>query len=182
MYRKRKPKVKLYATLGTIFTMAVGSVFHFLYEWSGKNSIIALFCAVNESIWEHLKLLVFPMLIFAIFEYLRIGSYYKNYLIAKALGILVGMLSIVMLFYTYTGIVGCHSLICDLIVFFISVIFANITTCTILNKKWLQAPLWQAAGFILIFIIVLAFFCFTYFAPHIALFKDSVTGSYGILL
>ena len=80
--------------LSILTVIILGILSHFLYEFSGKRVIFALFCPVNESVWEHLKLLFFPFLLITI------------------------------LFYTYTGIIGRHFLIADLTIFVFSVIFA----------------------------------------------------------
>ena len=40
--------------IGFAFTGAVGTLLHFVYEWTGGNPLIAAFCAVNESTWEHM--------------------------------------------------------------------------------------------------------------------------------
>lgn len=61
--------LKYYHILGAIFTIFLGTLLHFTYQWSGKNNLVAIFSAVNESTFEHLKLLFTPMLIFSIFEY-----------------------------------------------------------------------------------------------------------------
>ena len=47
----------------------LGTLGHFLYDWSGENKLIGYFFSVNESTWEHLKLLFFPTIIFSVFEY-----------------------------------------------------------------------------------------------------------------
>ena len=39
----------------------IGTLLHFLYEFSGKNFLVAIFSAVNESVWEHLKLSFYPL-------------------------------------------------------------------------------------------------------------------------
>ena len=44
----------------------MGTLLHFLFDWTGGNAVVALFSAVNESIWEHLKLLFYPMVLFAV--------------------------------------------------------------------------------------------------------------------
>ena len=41
---------------GFIFTGVFGVLLHFLYGWTGENVLVALFSAVNESVWEHMKL------------------------------------------------------------------------------------------------------------------------------
>ena len=50
----------------------LGTIGHFLYEWTGDNRIVGYFFSTNESTWEHLKLLFFPTLIYSILEYLLI--------------------------------------------------------------------------------------------------------------
>ena len=90
----------------TIFVIILGTTLHFSYTWSKSNSIVGLFSAINESTWEHLKLLFFPMLITTIIGYLIFKDIFPNFLSSKTIGILSAMLSTVILFYTYTGIIG----------------------------------------------------------------------------
>ena len=49
--------------LAAIVVFVLGTLAHFVYDWSGQNSFIGLLTPVNESTWEHMKLLFFPMLI-----------------------------------------------------------------------------------------------------------------------
>ena len=48
-------RLKLYMILGFLFTAALGTIWHFLYDWTGRGAIAALFFPVNESTWEHMK-------------------------------------------------------------------------------------------------------------------------------
>lgn len=54
---------------GFIFTVILGTFLHFLFNLTKGSVIAALFSAVNESIWEHMKLLYYPMVVFALVEY-----------------------------------------------------------------------------------------------------------------
>ena len=47
--------------LAAIVVFVLGTLAHFVYDWSGQNSFIGLLTPVNESTWEHMKLLFFPM-------------------------------------------------------------------------------------------------------------------------
>lgn len=105
------------AWIGFFFTLIAGTLLHFLYAWSGENRVVGLYSAVSESTWEHLKLLFFPALVYTVWEYFWLGHRYPGYASARALGTLLGMFTIVSLFYTYTGITGTHWLIADLLVF-----------------------------------------------------------------
>ncbi len=53
---------------GILFTSVLGSLLHFVYEWTGENPLAALFSPVNESVFEHCKLLFFPALLYTLFE------------------------------------------------------------------------------------------------------------------
>ncbi|WP_286082764.1 DUF6512 family protein, partial [Parablautia intestinalis] len=59
--------LKQYTAIGIIFVLLAGTLAHFVYDWSGNHAVIGLFTPVNESIWEHMKLLFFPMLLYAFF-------------------------------------------------------------------------------------------------------------------
>ena len=60
--------------IGFIFTSVLGTLMHFFYEWSNDNSIVGLFCPVNESPFEHLKLLFFPFLIWTFVEEIKLSQ------------------------------------------------------------------------------------------------------------
>lgn len=45
---------------GLFVVIAAGNLLHFVYEWSGESPVAAVFSGVNESTWEHMKLLAVP--------------------------------------------------------------------------------------------------------------------------
>ena len=57
---------------GLFLTLIFGNLLHFVYDWSGQNSVVAAFAAVNESTWEHMKLLFFPMLALVLFLFFKL--------------------------------------------------------------------------------------------------------------
>ena len=76
---------------GFLFVCAAGTALHFLYQWSGESVAAAPFAAVNESVWEHMKLLFWPMLLWAGAERAVLGGYSRGFWPAKALGNLRGL-------------------------------------------------------------------------------------------
>ena len=68
----KKSSILKFEIISAIFMLVVGTLLHFTFGWSNNNPLIGTFSAVNESTWEHLKLLFFPMLISTI-----IGYFYK---------------------------------------------------------------------------------------------------------
>ena len=84
-----KRSLSFWQFAGFTFTGVAGTLLHFLYDWTNSR-FIALFSAVNESIWEHMKLLFFPMIVFAIFESFYFSKEYKSFWCSKLVGILLG--------------------------------------------------------------------------------------------
>lgn len=155
------------------FTWILGTILHFTYEWSNQNAIIGAFSAMNESTWEHLKLLFFPMLITTIigYIYLRPKEEYKNFLCAKTIGIVAALAFVVIFFYTYTGIIGTNFAVLDIGSFFVGVFIGEYITYKLINKKI------KCNKYISIFILTILLICFiifTYNPPHIQLFKSPV--------
>ena len=165
---------------GAVFTLLAGPLLHFAYDWFGGAA--AVFGAVNESTWEHLKLLFWPMFFFSALEYLTYGRKTPGFLCIRVLSILVGMLTTTALFYTYTGVLGHNLLAAD-----IGTFVAGVTAAYLFSSRRLQSPGPRAgsapAGLLALFMAAALAFCFilfTYCPPHIGLFLDPVTGSYGI--
>ena len=94
----KKNNILKFTILSGIFVMILGTLLHFIYEWSGDNIFVASFSAVNESTWEHLKLLFFPMLLTTIIGYFYLRKNYPNFLCARLLGILTALLFTVVFF------------------------------------------------------------------------------------
>ena len=73
--------------IGLIFTLAVGNLLHFVYDWSGESRLVAAFSSVNESVWEHMKLLAVPYILFSLVEWLALRRDFRNVLSAQAAGL-----------------------------------------------------------------------------------------------
>ena len=109
---------------GALFTAALGTLLHFVYDWSGGWVAAAAFSAVNESTWEHMKLLFFPMFLFSVVQVCCLGRNYPNFLAARGVSTVTGVALIPVLFYTYTGVLGRHLLWADIAVLYLSVLGA----------------------------------------------------------
>lgn len=175
-----KKKILRFQIFSVIFTWILGTILHFLYEWSGDNKIIASFSAVNESTWEHLKLVFFPMLITTIVGFLVIGKDNKKFWCAKTIGIILAMSFIIVFFYTYTGIIGTNFAILDIGSFFVAVILGEYVAYKIMTNEEYKLKCNKRIAVIGLICILLCFIIFTYLPPHIGLFKDPISNGYGI--
>lgn len=161
-----------------IFVMILGTLLHFTYEWSGNNQFIASFSAVNESTWEHLKLLFFPMLLTTIIGFFYLEKSCPNYWCARLLGILTAILFTIVFFYTYTGIIGTNFAFVDISIFFVAVILGELVSYKVLVSS---IDCNSSVALVGIILLLACFIIFTYFTPEIGLFKDPVTGLFGII-
>ena len=175
-----KKKIIRFQIFSVIFTWILGTILHFLYEWSGDNKIIASFSAVNESTWEHLKLVFFPMLITTIVGFLVIGKDNKKFWCAKTIGIILAMSFIIVFFYTYTGIIGTNFAILDIGSFFVAVILGEYVAYKIMTNDEYKLKCNKRIAVIGLICILSCFIIFTYLPPHIGLFKDPISNGYGI--
>lgn len=104
------------------FTVCIlGTVNHYLYEWCGKNTIIGAFVPVNESVWEHLKLLFFPFMLFVAVEFIVYGRHIKGFLFSDFVGVLYGLIFIPVAFYAYSSIIGKSVVFVDIMIFIVAV-------------------------------------------------------------
>ncbi len=171
-------QVWIWKLMGFASAALFGTLLHFLYEWLGKSVWIAPFSGVNESTWEHMKLLFWPMLIFAIVECI-FASRQRSLPGIKLYGILIGICLIPIIFYLYNGIIGKSADWFNIAIFFIAAGVAY--TYELYAELCGAVPRISARGAALISCaIALLFVIFTFITPHLEIFKDPTSGSYGI--
>lgn len=173
-----KISVKLWQFLGFATTSFFGTLLHFLYEASGCSPIAALFSGVNESTWEHMKLMFFPMFAFAVIESFFIGNI-KGFWCIKLSGICLGLALIPLIFYTYNGVIGRSPDFINIAIFFVSAAVAYRYEYVRMKKNDTQCALDRVAIAALC-VIAISFFVFTFAPPRLAIFQDPISGGYGI--
>ena len=146
---------------GFLFTAAAGTLLHFAYEWSGKNPVVGAVSAVNESTWEHMKLLFVPLLLTAL---------------AAALFLLL----IPLLYYGYTGALGVHIMWVDVAIFFAAAAAAFLLEAHLTAHLPLGSGAAQGVAAALFAALAVLFVWYTYAPPHLPAFLDPLTGTYGI--
>ena len=176
-----KNLLKKWQIYSVIFSIILGSLFHFSFNLFNHNLFIASFSAVNESTWEHLKLVFFPLLITTIIGYFYIGKNYTNFLFSQTIGILTSISFIIIFFYTYTGILGFNIPIINILSFILSIILGEFISYKLLLKNIKINNKIKNIFLIIIFLLFFSFIIFTYFPPNINLFIYLLTNKYGII-
>ena len=174
-----KRNIRKWELIGIAVIASLGAMFHFIFEWSGELPPIGVFAPVNESVFEHLKMPYWPALLYAAIEYRHIKDYTKNFIIAKTASLYVMPLTTMAAFYAYTIITGTESLIVDIVLFVGSVALGQFVGYKIMIKDPLPSTLYKAAiaGLISLGIV---YAVLTFYPPHLPLFLNSATGTYGI--
>lgn len=160
-----------------IIISLVGTFLHFLYEISNHNKIVALFAAVNESTWEHIKIALSPMIFWSLYDGYIFGMN-SNYFIAKSLSLLTVIIVIPLIFYTYTRFTKKPFLPIDILTFYIAITWGQIVFYRFINLE--QFPfVYQYLGAILLFMIFGSYMTLTLQPLKTFIFKDPISKKYG---
>ena len=173
-----KQSVALSQFLGFGVTALLGTLLHFLYEWWGNAFWIAPFSGVNESTWEHMKLLFWPMVLFAAVQ----SIFFKDrtdFWCVKLRGVLLGLALIPIIFYTYNGVIGKSPDWVNISIFFIAAAVAYVLEASLLSRADTECKSpWLSIAALLA--LAVAFTVFTFRTPHLGIFADPLSGAYGI--
>ena len=151
-------------TAGMLFTLLFGNLLHFVYDWAGQAGWAAYLSAVNESTWEHMKLLAVPWLVWTVVTI--VVNRCAASALPRAIGLLAGLAAIPALFYTYTGICGRHWLWADILTF---VLGAAVTA----YYTWKYARRGRGSsvfGAVVLAVIAVCFGVFSLFPPAVGIF------------
>ncbi len=173
-----KRSIVVWQFIGFWAVSILGVILHFLFEWTDV-AFTALFSAVNESTWEHMKLIFFPMLMFAFAENIFIGRKYEHFWCIKLRGVLVGLALIPILFYTLRGVFGNTPDWINIAIFFVSVAAALVYETKEFKTSNTKYKSCESAVLIL-GLIAICFAVFTFIPPEIALFQNPIDGSFGV--
>ena len=175
-----KRTVWLWELVGLAYVSLVGTVLHFLYDWLGGAVWVAPFSGVNESTWEHMKLLFWPAFIFAVVQSFFFKGYYGFWCI-KLRGILLGLGLIPLIFYTYNGVIGKSPDWLNIAIFFVSATAMYLYEVRALAKGGTPCN-FPRLSLALLCVIALLFVIFTFKTPELDIVRDPIDGTYGIPL
>ena len=163
-------KLKRYTIIGIIFVLITGTLSHFVYEWTGNNTFIGFLFTINESVWEHMKLVFFPMLLYSFYMVPKLDSEYPCISSTAMFGVLLGTFLVPILFYTYSGILGYTTGFFDIGTFVVSVLISFFVIYKLTQSCKLAS--YEALFKTLVLVMTMCFFLFTYLPPDIGIFVE----------
>ena len=161
-----------------IYTIVLGTaagISHFAYDLTGELFIIGLFNPVNDSVWEHMKFMFFPFLIWWAIIYVIEDKKYETslstWIVSAAISLVVAPSSVMLLFYTYRGALGIASVWIDILLAYTGHFIALCLVSHLLKhlkpKKWMVI-----VSVIVVVTIFIIFIVFTISPPDIPVFID----------
>lgn len=164
---------------GAFIVFVIATFLHFLYDLS-PSVLTSLFSAVNESIWEHIKIFTIAYLFYAFIEFLWAKPLLKRFIVSKTLGVIAQGVFIPLAYYLYTMFTKKPVLIVDLLIGFLAAVLGFFMSYRLYrSEKNIEKYFLTSVMFL--FLILMMILCFTYFPPKIELFRDVVTGEYGVV-
>lgn len=150
-----------------LFVVLLGLILFFAFDLSGGNLIVGLFAPINNSVWETLKLIFFPLLVLTIWDLFT--SYRNNttFLPARTIGILAAMTFYVVSFYTIFGIIGTVLFWVAIVIYLASIAYAFLVERKVCGKnKWLTTTI----SIVILIVLVILFVVFTLAPPALGIF------------
>ena len=173
-------KWRTWEVLGLLFVLAAGNLLHFVYDWTGQSPVVGALAAVNESVWEHMKLLFVPWLLWTAAQCIGLRSLRPA--APRAIGLLAGMAAIPLLFYGYTGVTGVNVGVVNVLIFQAAVLLAFWVSTALQKRGTLTAPVWQAVGVLVMAALCAPFVLWTVSPPALPVFTDPVDGTRGVTI
>lgn len=160
--------------------IVVGSVLHFAYDWSGHNRVVAVFSAVNESYWEHIKIAAWPTMVLyaALFAF---GGYaHPSFVPAATVALYSIPMTMIGVVFAYKAIAGRNVLWVDITVFGLCITLAQAIFVSLLRGLEADLVVVVLSVFYLAAIIA-AYMVFTLRPPaEPDVFIDPITNRYGL--
>ncbi len=157
--------------LAFIIASAMGTIFHFVYDLTNQNFIAGLFFPNSESTFEHLKLVFFPIIIVSFIEYFFMGIRTENFVCTKLFSAILGIISTVVIFYTFIGVYGKNVDFVNILIYFVAMAIAYIFSYKKLSSDEKCFLSWNTCA-IIFAAMTLMFMILSVFPPDIGLFAD----------
>ena len=162
--------------VGGVLTVAIlGTVLHFLYDWTGESGVVKPFSAIDESTWQHMKILYVPMLLFGVVQWFFFRHEYPCFFAVKLVGIVVGIVFIPMAFYTYNGAFGKSPDWLNISIFMWTDICAYALEYALFRRRAVGCKkVWNILSLCAILAIGVLFVVLTYLPPNLPIFISPV--------
>lgn len=157
-----------------------GSLLHFVFDWAKHNRVAAIFSAVNESYWEHIKIAIWPVFLLQLVLFIAGGYRHPSFVPAATIALYSLPISMIGIVFLYKSFTGRNVLWLDIAAFFAIIAIAQTLFVSILEQL---TPSWATVVLSCAFLagLLAAFLRFTLRPPRDPdVFIDPLTKKYGL--
>lgn len=161
---------KRFSIWGTLIIFVLAFIFHNLYAWTSWE-LFKPISAVNESVWEHMKMLFFAGFFYYLLKLIINGWSETQNIAGNTASLLTMIMIIPMTYYTYTSILGKGFVVIDLIITFIAALMGEYVSYRLSGSNHYRTSNFGTivAGVVLMVMLIL-FVWFTYYPPSTPIF------------
>lgn len=169
-------KTRIYAVIGIFI---ISFIVHFIFELY-PNILLSIFFPVNESIWEHMKMIFTSILIYSLIDKIILDKHdveYNNFYLQVFVTAIISIPIYLIIYLPIYKIFG-EKLIISIIILLIVYIIIELIAYHLLTHKEYNVP-----NYIITFLIIITYAIFTYFTynpPKNFIFYDTHNQTYGI--
>lgn len=162
----------MFMLFGMVFCFFFGVLLHFVYGWSRNSLLVAFIAPTNESLFEHLKLLMTPFLLWSLAEYAYYGQYMHAFVPGKVIGLWLGFALMIGLHLLYVQLLGRRVVWMDIGIFAVSVFAAFVVSEFVMTLEFFDSAGLEVLFDGLLVITAMLFAVFTVYPPHYWLFQE----------
>ncbi len=158
----------------------VGSFLHFAFDWSKHSRFVAVFAAVNESYWEHIKIAVWPTFLLHAALFAAGGFEHPSFLPSATISLYSIPITMVGTVFLYKFFLKRNVLWIDIATFFLVITVAQVIFVNLLGEMDPSASTIVLSSIFLIGLVT-AFLAFTVHPPKEPdVFIDPLNLKYGL--
>ncbi len=173
-------RLKKYEIAGVFVVIATAVVLHFAYELTEGAMWSIIFGSVNESVWEHIKIFTMPYFVWGIIEFCICRPHFRRFFVCKIAGLYFLGTAMAVFFYVYTPFTGGSVFAVDIL----SSVLWTVLAFVISYKLYFYSnspEIWFSSALFMLILFMAMYFSFSACPPQADLFRDPVTGKYGII-
>lgn len=166
--------------IGAIVIFLLTVLYHFLYDWL-PNPVFSVFFPVNESIWEHMKLLYSGIFTWGVIEYFifrKKNISYRNFFSTLFLEMVTSIMIYLIMYLPLYNVFG-ENMVISIGLLIIVIILEEIFSYYLLSYSK-ENKILDRISILFVVLGFVVFLCFTYDPPRNYIFYDIVSNKYGI--
>lgn len=162
-----------------VVSTCIGVLSHFLFALLNNSIIISWLVPINESIFEHLKLLFYPFLLVSLVELHIKKKSIKNYFPYRLFSITLAIIILPILYYGIKACVGNVGFI-NILLYFLCMGLAYYLSYKAEKKQLVPTISMRFIAIAMTILLIFLFTIMTYFPPELELFRDPINNTYGL--